>query len=97
MSFDRRDFFKNRFDVAELKALLNAAGIEPRDVISTRSKAYRSQPDVFSVMDNDSLLRAMVDEPTLIRRPLIVADDAVRTGFDRAGLTSIVNRDNGIE
>ncbi len=48
-------------------------------------------------MDDDELLAAMVEEPTLIRRPLVIADGTLVTGFDRQGLQALVERRKGSE
>jgi len=48
-------------------------------------------------MSADELLRAMVDEPTLIRRPLVVTDGAAITGFDRKALQALVEERGGSE
>ena len=37
-------------------------------------------------MDDEALLAAMVEEPTLLRRPFIVAGETSITGFDRKRL-----------
>lgn len=41
-------------------------------------------------MSDESLVDAMIDEPTLLRRPLIVADGLHAVGFDREQLNDIV-------
>lgn len=40
-------------------------------------------------MNTDALLTAMVDDPTLIRRPLVIADDRFVIGYDREALDSL--------
>ncbi len=64
----------------------------PIDVLSKRSKVYQARRDEIDAMDDGALLEAMVAEPTLIRRPLIVAGDEAITGFDRKGLTRLADQ-----
>ncbi len=97
MKFERRDYFRAKFEVEELRSILTASSVTARDVLSTRSKAYRSAPAAFDVLSEDELLLAMVEEPTLIRRPMIVAGGAIVVGFDRAGLQVLTGVDNGKE
>jgi len=80
-----------------LREVLDSNGVAPADVLSTRSKAYRARPAEIDAMDDDALLLAMVDEPTLIRRPLVIAEGTLVTGFDRKGLQALVERRKGSE
>lgn len=77
--------------------MLTAAGVGPSDVLSKRSKAYKARADEIESMTDDELLAAMVEEPTLIRRPLVVADGRLVIGFDRSGLESLVGEHGGGE
>jgi len=84
----RRDYFKERFTVEELRAILADAGLTPHDVLSRRAKAYATL-----VGDRDlaaeELLALMVQEPTLLRRPLAVRGEQTAIGFDKGALTSL--------
>jgi arsenate reductase-like glutaredoxin family protein len=71
--------------------MLEAVGASPIDILSKRSKLYRQRSSEIDAMTDDELLAAMVDEPTLIRRPLVVADGKILMGFDRAGLQSLAD------
>jgi arsenate reductase-like glutaredoxin family protein len=62
-------------------------------VLSKRSKVYRERQAEIDTMDDDGLIAAMVAEPTLLRRPLIVCDAGHAIGFDAAALRTII--DNG--
>ncbi len=84
----RRDYFKERFTVEELRTVFADAGLTPHEVLSRRAKAYATL-----VGDRDlsaeELLALMVQEPTLLRRPLAVRGEQAAIGFDRAGLTAL--------
>ncbi len=77
-----------RFTVEELRAILADAGLTPHDVLSRRAKAYTTL-----VGDRDlaaeELLALMVQEPTLLRRPLAVRGEQTAIGFDKGGLTAL--------
>ena len=86
----RRDYFKKHFTVEELRALLNEIGLTPRDVLSRRSRSYKMHVgDQLDSLTDDDLLQLMVEDPTLLRRPLAVRDGRAVVGFDRAGLTEL--------
>jgi arsenate reductase-like glutaredoxin family protein len=88
----RRDFFRERFSIGELRELLSAARVDPKDVLSKRSKAYRERQECIDGLSGDELIQAMVEEPTLLRRPLVVAGGTLVAGFDRSALESLVGR-----
>ena len=84
----RRDYFKERFTVEELRGILDAAGLTPRDVLSKRAKTYSTLVGDRDLSD-DELLALMVQEPTLLRRPLAIRDGQATVGFDREGLAAL--------
>lgn len=61
----------------------------PRDVLSTRSKVYRASAAEIDKMSDVDLVRAMAAEPTLIKRPLIVSDGKLTTGYDSPQLATL--------
>ena len=69
---DARDFFQDRFSVGELRSLL---GERPAaDFFSWTSPSFRKLGLKRDSLDEDQLIAMMVNEPRLIRRPLIVAN-----------------------
>jgi arsenate reductase len=71
-----------------LRALLQSAGLTPRDVLSRRAKPYKDLVGDRDLSD-DELLALMVREPTLLRRPLAIKDGRATVGFDREGLAAL--------
>jgi arsenate reductase-like glutaredoxin family protein len=58
-------------------------------VLSKRSTAYRARPDEIEALDDAALVEAMVAEPTLLRRPLMITENEAIVGFDRKKLDRI--------
>ena len=77
--------------------MLQSVGTGPAEIVSKRSKIYRARQAEIDAMDEEELLAAMVAEPTLVRRPLVVADGKLVTGFDRSGLQSLADEQRGSE
>jgi arsenate reductase len=73
-----------------LRATLASAGLGPQDVLSKRAKAY-SQLVGDHELSDDELLALMVQEPTLIRRPLAIKGDRATIGFDKTGLAELAS------
>ena len=86
-----RDFFRERFSRDELAELLSRTGLTPRAVLSTRSKVYKARSTEIDTMDDDHLLNLMLEEPTLLRRPLVVREGQVVIGHNPARLASLLN------
>jgi len=84
----RRDYFKDRFTIEELRTVLADAELTPHEVLSRRAKAYATLVGDRDLSD-DELLALMVQEPTLLRRPLAVRGEQTAIGFDKAGLTAL--------
>ncbi len=84
----RRDYFKERFTVEELRAILADAGLTPQEVLSRRARAYTTLVGDRD-LSADELLALLVQEPTLLRRPLAVRGEQSVVGFDKAGLTTL--------
>jgi arsenate reductase-like glutaredoxin family protein len=77
--------------------VLQSVGVSPAEIVSKRSKVYRARQAEIDAMDDEELLVAMVEEPTLVRRPLVVAERTLVTGFDRSGLQSLADEQRGSE
>ncbi len=83
--YERRDYFRDRFTRDELTAILASAGLTPRDVLSKRARAYKNLVGDRELTD-DELLDLMIQEPTLLRRPLVISGTDAVIGFDRKRL-----------
>lgn len=84
-----RDFFKKPFTESELRSLLKRSKLKPRDVFSYKSpsvKAMDLEPDLLT---DDEMIRLMIQEPRLIRRPLILVNDDLLVGFDKHKLSAL--------
>lgn len=72
LDFARVNYFADPLSREELAALLHKAGLRARDVLRKREKAYKELGlDDESLSDVD-LLKAMVDYPSLLQRPIVV-------------------------
>lgn len=88
-----RDLVRQPLDRHELAILFERAGLRPRDVVSRRSKVYQARNGEVDAMSDDELLAMMAEEPTLIRRPIVIADTGVVVGHDAARLRALVGAD----
>jgi Spx/MgsR family transcriptional regulator len=93
VDFERRDYFKERFSVDELDALLRQAGLSPGEVLSTRSRAYKDLGLAEREVSDRELVELMTENPTLIRRPIVVGSSGVVVGFNRGELSKLAEQE----
>lgn len=61
-------------------------GISPREALSTRSRVYQARRDEIDGLDDAALIGLMVEEPTLLRRPIVISGDKWIIGSRKADL-----------
>lgn len=86
-----RDYFRDRFSREELTMILVRAGLSPRDVLSRRSKVYQARAEEIDAVDDDALLSLMLEEPTLLRRPLVIGEGMVIVGHNETQLADMIS------
>lgn len=67
-------------DAAELDKLLGMLGMEPRELMRKHEAPYRELNLDDETLDKLTLIQAMVDNPILIERPIIVRGDRAVIG-----------------
>ena len=82
------DFFKDPFTEAELRGILGARPAS--EVFSWKSPGFKALGlDAGSLTDED-LMRLMLQEPRLIRRPLFRVGNDLVVGGDRKSLERVL-------
>jgi len=89
-----RDYFRDRFSRDELTRILNDARLPVRDVLSTRSKVYKDNQSEIDGLSDDALLGRMIDEPTLLRRPIVIGAGGAIVGHNPKRLEALVLGDD---
>jgi arsenate reductase-like glutaredoxin family protein len=65
--------------------------LTPTEVLSKRSRAYKALGLAERELSDDELLDLMVQEPTLLRRPLIISPSGVEVGFNQKRLQELID------
>lgn len=92
--FEIREFFKQRFTVAELKDLLKTTGLSVSDILSVRSTPYKEMGLATRNLSEEAILQLMTEEPRLIRRPLLVSGSEAVIGYNQSAIRELITRDN---
>ena len=82
-----RDLWKEPLSAAELEKLIGKR--EPTDFLNSRSEVYRKKKMGEAPPSRREAIRMMAKEPSLIRRPVIVAGGRVVVGFDEKGMVRL--------
>ncbi len=83
-----RDYFKEPFTEAELTRLIGTQPIT--DFISTRAKTYPQQRWDRKMPTKKQAVAAMVREPTLLKRPILVKGTKFLIGFSQGAYEKLV-------
>jgi Spx/MgsR family transcriptional regulator len=94
VDYERREFFKDRFTKEELKSLLENNGLTITDVISTRSTPFKEHDLGNRSLSEDEILDLMIEDPRLLRRPLVISEGQVLVGHNENKLRQMIE---GIE
>jgi len=71
------EYLKTPPDAATLRGLLRKLGLGPRDILRRKEAAAAG---IDSDLDDDALVEAMVANPVVIERPIVVHGDKARLG-----------------
>ena len=74
MEFQTVNYIEKPLSSADLKRLLDLAGLRPYEVLRTKEDAYREYVSGKNMTD-DQLLKVMAAHPELIQRPIVVRGD----------------------
>lgn len=67
-------------DVAELERILKMLGLQPRQLLRTREAEYKELGLDNTQLTNKQLIKAMVEHPKLIERPIVVCNGKAAIG-----------------
>lgn len=93
IDFEVREFFKEKFSREELLELLKTTGLKLDDILSKRSNPYRELDLANRDLSNDELIALMVEEPRLIRRPIVFSDNNVLVGSKAADVRTFIEKE----
>jgi arsenate reductase (glutaredoxin) len=83
VSYDFHDYKKAGADEEVLKHAIKTLGW--KDVLNTKGMTWRNLPDgVKDGMTDARALKTALDNPSVIRRPMIVKGEEISLGFDDA-------------
>lgn len=92
VAYTAREYFKEPFTAAELQNVLDRSGLDPSELVATRSTPWRKGGLADKKLSQEELFEHMLTEPRLVRRPILMTDTEVIIGFDRERYEAIANQ-----
>ena len=83
-------YLENTPDAAEIKALLTMLGLSARDLLRKGEDAYKANNLKDPALDDDQLIAAMVQNPKLIERPIVVNNGKAALGRPPESVLDII-------
>ncbi len=74
------EYLKTPPSFNELNDILNKLGIEPRDLMRKQEEEFKANGLDDKGLDKTALIRAMVEHPILIERPIVIANNKAAIG-----------------
>ena len=74
------EYLKTPPSAAELDGLLTAMGLEPREAMRRKEAPYKELGLDDPALDRAALVKAMVENPILIERPIVAKDGKAAMG-----------------
>ena len=93
IDFEKREFFKEKFTREELEDVLQSTGLTLDDIVSKRSTPYRELGLAEKDLSDDELIALMLEEPRLIRRPIVVGESDVLVGSKSADVAAFIEKE----
>jgi arsenate reductase len=74
------EYLKTPPDAKELNRILKLLAMEPRDLMRKKEAEYKEAGLDDPALDREALIKAMIDHPRLIERPIVLAKGKAALG-----------------
>ncbi|MBD3671173.1 MAG: arsenate reductase (glutaredoxin) [Gammaproteobacteria bacterium] len=74
------EYLKTPPDAATLKQILQQLGLKPRDLMRKKEAEYKELKLADESLSDDDLIKAMIEHPKLIERPILVSNGKAAIG-----------------
>lgn len=80
--YEEINILKHEITLEELKEMLNKSLDGTDEIVSTRSKVFKERNIDVDSMSVKELLDFIRENPTILKRPIIVDDDRIQVGYN---------------
>lgn len=93
LSFVEKNIFSSLLKDEEIKYLLMRTENGSEDIISTRSKVFQELDQDLDDLTFSQLIDFIKENPSVLKRPIIVDDNSFVVGYDDDEITSFLPRE----
>ncbi len=90
ISYIEKNIFNTLLNDKEIKYLLSRTENGTEDIISPRSKIIRENNIDLESFSTDELCKFICDNPSVLRRPIIISDKNMQVGYDEEEIDAFV-------
>jgi arsenate reductase len=92
IAYTYRDIKEDRPSKEELASYIDRSGLEPRRFFNTSGQLYRDLglKDRVKEMSREEIIDLLATDGMLVKRPILVTEDAVLVGFKEAEWESLL-------
>jgi len=77
-------------DAETLEKILNGLGMEPRELMRKGQDEYKALNLADENLSREDLIKAMIENPILIERPIVITDKGIAIGRPIENVTKII-------
>jgi len=88
VDLDEREYGKNPYTEKELREIIGNDPIEP--FLNTRTPLYREKSMKQKPPSKDEAIELMLEDPNLLKRPVIIKGKKKLTGFNEAEVKQLL-------
>ena len=85
------EYLKTPPNATELKKILSGLNMEPRDLIRKGQDEYKALGLDNESLSHDDLINAMIENPILIERPIVITNKGIAIGRPIDNVKKILN------
>lgn len=93
LSFVEKNIFSSLLKDEEIRYLLQRTENGSEDIISTRSKVFQELDQDLDDLTFSELIDFIKENPSVLKRPIIVDDNSFVVGYDDDEITSFLPRE----
>lgn len=93
LDYTEKNIYHEPLTKDEIKEILMLTDEGTEEIISYRSQAYRDLETDLSTLSMNELLELFIEEPSLIRRPIIMDDRRLQIGYNEEEIRMFLPRE----
>lgn len=93
LDFEEKNIFHDPLTKEEIKEILMLTDEGTEEIISYRSQAYQNLDVDIDTLSMNELLDLFIEEPSLIRRPIIMDDRRLQIGYNEEEIRMFLPRE----